>query len=345
MLNVSVVVPAFKRVSQTLRTLDLLLDSEGKGSTFELEIIVADSTPDDSLKTAIEEKFGNLVSYVKPTNPGIAANKNAGAKAAKSPILIFSDSDIEPEPSSIQEAINSLQLHPNVAAVGGTVLWRGGPQDGEKDRPRIEDRLMVQGNATYIEALYSRFLATYKDVFFAVGGYDEFVFNMRGEGSDLSCRYWRAGYPLSYDEAIVVHHVHDVTDAAAVRVDHPEWGIAKDLLLLGYKYNMFDDGFENFPATVDINFSPIGAKGYYRMLQGIGRHFGELVATKPALDAFRAKDKPAYDFKFLEVFSNVETFTKCIEESGPRLAQIRSAIFPETPVAAPAPEVRYGGSS
>jgi glycosyltransferase involved in cell wall biosynthesis len=298
------------------------------GSTFDLELILADSTPDDSLKDALAAKFGQKVTYVKPEKSGIAANKNAGARAAHHPILIFSDSDIEPAPSAFQEAINALQLHPTAAAVGGTVLWRGGPKDGQKDRPRIEDRLIVKENTTYTEALYSRFLATYKDVFWGVGGYDEDVFNMRGEGSDLSCRYWRAGYPLAFCEAIVVHHVHDVPDAAAVRVNHPEWGIAKDLLLLGYKYDMFNDGFKNFPATVDINFSPLGAEGYYRMLQGIGRHYDELLAAKPLLDAYRAKDKPAYDFKFLEVFSNPGMFQTCVEDAASRLAPARSSVFP-----------------
>jgi len=327
MINVSCVVPCFRRVSQTLRTLDLILLSEGLGSTFNLELIIADSTPDDSLKDAVSAKFGQKVTYVKPEKPGIAANKNAGAKTAHNPVLLFSDSDIEPEPSAIQEAINALQLYPAAAAVGGAVLWRGGPHDGEKDRPRIEDRMMVAHNTTFIEALYSRFLATYKDVFWVVGGYDEQVFNMRGEGSDLSARYWRAGYPLIYSDAIVVHHVHDVTDAAAVRVEHPEWGIAKDLLLLGYKYDMFNDGFKNFPATVDINFSLLGAEGYYRMLQGVGRHYDEIIAAKPFLDAYRAKDKPAYDFKFLEVFTNTGTFQACIDETTSKLASIRESAF------------------
>jgi len=328
MINVSIVVPAFKRIPQTLRTLDLLLLSEGLNSTFTLEIIIADSTPDTSLRDALSAKFGQKVIYVKPEKMGIAANKNAGARAAHGTILIFSDSDIEPQPNALQEAINALQLHPKAAAVGGTVLWRGGPHNEEKDRPRIEDRMMIAENTTFIEALYSRFLATYKDVFWAVGGYDENVFNMRGEGSDLSVRYWRAGYPLTYSDAIIVHHVHDVTDAAAVRVDHPEWGIAKDLFLLGYKYDMFNDGFKNFPATVDINFSLLGAEGYYRMLQGIGRHFDDLIAAKPFLDAYRAKDKPAFDFKFLEVFSNTETFQVCIDDAGLKLAEVRSMIFP-----------------
>lgn len=318
--------PAFKRVDQTLRSLEYVV-SDVDASVCDLEVIVADSTPDDSLKNAILTKFSDRVVYLKPEKPGIASNKNAGAKAAKGDILIFCDSDMEIEKNSIMAAVNSLQNHPKAAAIGGTVLWRGGPFDGQKDRPRIEDRMLIRDDTTFIEALYSRFLATYKDVFWSVGGYDADVFNMRGEGSDLSIRYWRAGFPLAYDESIIVYHIHDVPDAAAVRVEHPEWGVAKDLLLLGYKYNMFNDGYKNFPATVDINFSPLGAEGYYRMLQGIGRHYDELIAAKQPLDVFRAKDQPAYDFKFLEVFSEVEMFNTCLDEVNVKLADIRAGVF------------------
>jgi glycosyltransferase involved in cell wall biosynthesis len=327
MINISVIVPAFKRIDQTLKSLDLLLLSEGLGSTFDMELIVADSTPDTSLQSAIRTKFGEKVLYVKPPKAGIATNKNAGATLAKHPVLIFCDSDMEVENNTISEAVGALQKHEKAAAIGGTVLWRGGPQDGQKDRPRLEDRMLIKDYTTFIEALYSRFVITYKDVFWNLGGYDEEVFNMRGEGSDLSIRYWRAGYPLAYEESVLVHHVHDVPDAAAVRVDHPEWGIAKDLLLLGYKYDMFNDGYKNFPATVDIDFSPLGAEGYYRMLQGIGRHYEELVTAKPALDAYRATDKPVYDFKFLEVFSGAALFEQCLEGASAALAGVRATVF------------------
>jgi glycosyltransferase involved in cell wall biosynthesis len=327
MNKVSCIVPTFKRVGQTVHTLDLLLRSDGVGSSFELELIVADSTPDSSVKDAVEEKFSEKVVYVKPQKEGIAANKNAGARAAHHPILLFCDSDMEVEKNAILEAVGALEIHTKAAMIGGTVLWLGGPHDGEKDRPRIEDRMFIQDDTTYTEAIYSRFIATYKDVFQAVGGYDEEIFNMRGEGSDLSIRYWRAGYPLAYEESVIVHHVHDVPDAAAVRVPHPEWGIAKDLVLLGYKYDMFNDGYKNFMATVDIDFSPLGAEGYYRLLQGIGRHYEDLIAVKPALDRFRASDTPVYDFKFLEVFTNNEMLDACLGEAKLRLSQARQSAF------------------
>jgi glycosyltransferase involved in cell wall biosynthesis len=328
MIYISCVVPAFKRVDQTLLSLDLLLASEGVGSAYELEVILADSTPDDSLKTAVHQKFGDRVVYIKPDKLGIAGNKNAGAKIAKHPILIFCDADVEVEKNTIAESIASLQKHDRVAGVGGNVFWRGGEHNGQKDRPRLEDRMMIKEDTTFIEALYSRFFVTYKDIFWAVGGFDADVFNMRGDGSDLSVRYWRLGFPLAYEESIVVHHVHDSPDASDAGIDHPEWDVARDLLLLGYKYDMYNDGFKNFPATVNINFSSLGGQGYYRMLQGIGRHYEFIMAAKPILDAFRASEKPIYDFKFLEVFSNAEMFGLCIDAAQSRIAAARAVAFP-----------------
>lgn len=303
MAGVSIIVPTFKRVEQTVKTIQLLLD-------FDAEIIVADSTPDDSLKTALDTR----VRYVRPTTAGIAANKNAGARAATQPILIFCDSDMEVERDTLVKTIEALKRHETAAMVGGTVIWKGGPHDGTNDRPRPEDRMKTVGATIYGEALYSRFIATYKTIFTQVGGYDESVFNMRGEGSDLSCRYWRAGYPLVYDESIVVHHVHDAPDSAALRVEHPEWGIAKDLLLLVYKYNMLDGDYPNFAATVVKNIPDT-----YQFLQGIEKHYDLIVSVKENVDMFRKTDKPVYDFKFLEVFSQEKLFEECIAKAKERM--------------------------
>lgn len=328
MVGVSVVVPTFQRIEQTAHTLELLLCSTGKGSAFELELIVADSTADFSLRDALFTKFGQKITYLRPEKTGIAANKNAGAKIAKHPILIFCDSDIETDPGTILRTIDSLRTHETAGAVGSIVLWRGGAHDGEYDRPRPEDRMKVVKLSTYTEAIYSRYMATYKDVFWAVGGYDDVVFNMRGEGSDLSARYWRAGYPLIYDSDIVVHHMYEAPDSAALRVAHPEWDIAKDFLLLAYKYNMFDRDYPAFASTVAMNFVPFGNRSSYRFMQGIGKHAELLVAAKPILDAYRASDKPLYDFKFLEVFSQLKLFEECLGSAFQRLADVRNRAFP-----------------
>ncbi|MEK7165433.1 MAG: glycosyltransferase [Patescibacteria group bacterium] len=315
MFAVSVIVPSFKRIDQTLKTLTLIKESAGKGKEFVLELIVSDSTPDESLKNQVQEVFGNQVVYTKPKTSGIAANKNQGARIARHPIIIFCDSDMEVEPETFINTLNSLKKHPTAAAVGGKVIWKGGEKNGQLDRPRPEDSTKTIGQTTYIEALYSRYLATYKDIFWQVGGYDEEVFNMRGEGADLSIRYWRAGFPLVYDTTVKVHHVHDAPESAALRVAHPEWGIAKDLLLLGYKYSMFGFTCPNFSATIAANFRHLGSGGYYCLLEGIGKHMDFITTAKSRLDEFRQHDQPRYDFKFLEIISREDLFNQCVENA------------------------------
>ncbi len=314
MNSVSIIVPAFKRVDQTVKTLTLIRASSGWGTEFTAEIIVADSTPNDSLKEALANTFGAEVLYAKPDKPGIATNKNAGAKLAKYPIIIFCDSDMEVEPETLTLTLKALIDQPTAGAVGGKVVWRGGPHDNQLDRPRQEDRMQMIADTIYIEALYSRYLGTYREVFREVGGYDEEMFNMRGEGSDLSIRYWRAGFPLAYDERIVVHHVYDAPEGAAVRIDHAEWGIAKDFLLLAYKYKMFDRDYPNFSATVRVNFEKLGSKSYFRLLQGIGMNLAQITQAVEE-NVKTAAVSPRYDFKFLEVFSNTQMFHDCINKS------------------------------
>lgn len=323
MTKASVIVPAYKRIEQTIKTIDLLQQSKGSGMKFALEVIVADGTPDDTLKQALRGEFADKVLYTRPKKAGIATDKNQGAKVASCPILIFCDSDIEVKKDTILQTVKALQQHKTAGAVGGQVIWRGGPNDGKHDRPRPEDRTETVDGVTYIEAIYSRYIATYRDVFWEVGGYDEVVFNMRGEGSDLSVRYWRAGYPLVYDNSIVVHHVHETEGGIIRGTQHPEWGIAKDLLLLAYKYDMLEKDFDNFSKTVAANFAPLGKAGHYRLLQGIGKYLDFITEIKPELDRQKRQMLSPYDFKFLEIFSNKQLFQRCIAEAREKLQQVR----------------------
>jgi len=327
MISISIIVPSYKRIQQTLITISFLLSSEGINKEYLVEIIAADSSPNEELKNILKSKFGKKIIYTRPKKPGIATNKNQGAKIAKNPILIFCDSDMEVEKNTLLNTINSLKKHPTAGAIGGQVIWRTGPNDGNHDRPRPEDRRETIDETTYIEALYSRYIATYKEVFWKAGGYDQVVFNMRGEGSDLSIRYWRAGYPLVYDESIIVHHVHEVEGGIIRGVSHPEWGIAKDLLLLAYKYDIIDESYKNFIHTVAANFEKFGRDGFYRIIEGIGKNLDFITEVKPFIDKQKTKMKALYDFKFLEIFSQKELFEECVHKAGQKLENVRKKLF------------------
>lgn len=327
MLKASVIVPTYKRIDQTITTIHLLMGSAGINKDFTLEIIVSDSTPDSTLEDAVKKEFQDNIIYTKPSHEGIAANKNQGAKVASHDILIFCDSDMEVEKDTVWNTLKSLQDNPSAAAVGGNVIWKGGPQDGTYDRPRSEDRMVTIEGTTFIEALYSRYIAMYKNVFETVGGYDEAVFNMRGEGSDLSIRLWREGFPLTFDKSITVHHVHNVEGGIIRNVPHPEYGIAKDVLLLGYKYDMFEDGHENFEKNIGSNFTQFGETGYARVVQGIGMYYDFIVKVKPILDEQKKSMKPIYPFKFAEIFTDQALFNTCINAAKGRLEDIRKENF------------------
>lgn len=327
MIKISVIVPCYNRVEQSLKTIDLILFSEGINKEFQLETIVVDSSPDNKLETAVKQKFSDKIIYTRPKKPGIATNKNQGVKTATSSFLVFCDSDMELEKNTLINTINALKKYPTAAAISGQVIWRGGEKDDTLDRPRKEQRMVTVGETTYIEAIYSRYIATYKEVFDNVGGYDEEVFNMRGEGSDLSVRFWRAGFPLVYDSSIIVHHVHEVEGGIIRGVPHPEWGIAKDLLILAYKYDILDDQYKNFINTVAADFGKFGSEGYYRIIEGIAKNLDFITQIKPIIDAKKKQMQALYDFKFLEVFSQEQLFKQCISQAKEKLLKIREKAF------------------
>lgn len=315
MNSASIIIPAYRRVEQTVETIRLLQASTGWNSLFHAEIIVADSTDDDSIKSAVNKFEG--VTYTKPTSVGISKNKNAGAALAKHDVLIFCDSDIEVEPDTVLNTLQALINNPNVAGLTGQIKWRGGSASGTLDRPRTEDRMYDFGSVVYTEAIYSRFFATYKHVFESVGGYDDELFNMRGEGSDLSIRYWRAGFPLAYFEKIIAHHVHGVPDSIALRIKNPQYDIAKDLLLLALKYDLKETD-TNFVATITKNFHPYGDEGYASFVFGFINH-KKLIAKALQLLDKHPLETPRYAFKFLEVFSDEELLKTCIKTAQTRI--------------------------
>jgi len=132
----------------------------------------------------------------------------------------------------------------------------------------------------------------------------------------------RAGYPLAYDEKIIVHHVFDTEGGIIRGVPHPEWGIAKDLLLLAYKYDLSSDD-KNFINAVKTNFEKFPEDGYFQIIEGIKNNLQFIIDKKPIIDEQKKNMKAKYNFKFLEIFSNKELFEKCISEAKYLLKNLR----------------------
>jgi len=310
-MKLSIIVPGYKRIKQTKKTLKLLLNSKGWGKEFEAELIVADSTADDSLKGMLEG-FGKRIRYVRPRRAGISTNKNAGARVAKGDLLIFCDSDIEVEKETLNEVVKAFKKHPKAGMLMGITIWQGGEKDGQNDRPRKEDRIFKYQGTNFVEAIYGRFMATYRDIFWQVGGFDEEFFNLRGEGSDLSIRYWRSGYPLVYEPKIQVDHVFGAPDAITRQIQHPERGPIRDWLILLLKYGLWGRK-GNLAKTMVWLKEWFGEKDKYVIMETVVALLPWLVENWEKIKKAQQKVlKPKFEFKFLEIFSEPELFKKCV---------------------------------
>lgn len=325
--KVSIVIPAYLRAEQTKKTLLNLYESTGWNSGFIPEVIVADSSPDDSVKNILPELKNPVPFYIRPKISGIAANKNAGAGNSRNEILIFCDSDMEVEPDALIHTLSCLLDHPQVAMVGGKVIWKGSGKEGQLDRPRKEDRMQTVNGTCFTEVIYSRFMATYRSLFFQIGGYDEELFNMRGEGSDLSIRYWRSGLPLAFDEKIIVHHVYDAPQTATRHIEHPERGIIRDLIQLGYKYGLSRDESPNFAKTLQWLTDEFGERDKYIIIESIVSLLPYFWENREKVEKCTSKIPLEYDFKFLDIFTKNSEFLECVQKAEERIREAREKAF------------------
>lgn len=90
-MDISIIIPSYKSRKTICLCLDRLIDQK---SRLKYEVIVVDSTPDDSVR-GIMKKYQKNTSWIflkNKTNPGIA--RNIGVEKAKASFLIFLDSDV-----------------------------------------------------------------------------------------------------------------------------------------------------------------------------------------------------------------------------------------------------------
>jgi glycosyltransferase involved in cell wall biosynthesis len=159
---ISFVIPAHNEdalIGQTLRT--LLASAESVGKPFEV-IVVDDASTDQTAEIA--RSLGAAVVTVNLRK--ISAVRNAGARAARGDVLIFVDADTLVPVKALASAMDAIHQ----GAVGGGA------------RVRIDDDVpvwatplltMVSWGLCWLRLAAGCFLFARRDVFEAVGGFDE----------------------------------------------------------------------------------------------------------------------------------------------------------------------------
>lgn len=194
-LQVSVVVPTYSRPKLLERCLDALAaQTLPRG---EYEVVVVSDGPDPRTNAAVRRSAMAVRHLELRQRSGPAAARNAGSRAAESPIVAFTDDDTVPDPTWLEAGL--AEIAAGADAVAGSVVMplSDSPTDYERDAARLAAAEFVTANCFVT-----------REMLHTVGGFDErFTLPWR-EDSDLHFRLLEHGAVVRRAPgALVVHPV------------------------------------------------------------------------------------------------------------------------------------------
>lgn len=202
-VEISVVIPTFRRPYLLQRCLDALLRQDLDPRRF--EIIVCDDEPGETTRTlvacytAMAENCGLAVTYLAVRGRhGPAAARNRGWRAAGGSVIAFTDDDTVPDVQWLSSGLAAMAA-PDVAAVSGRieVPLPDEPTDYERDAAGLAQAEFATANCFVRRSMLAR-----------IGGFDERYAAAWREDSDLQFSILGAGgLIVRADTARVVHPV------------------------------------------------------------------------------------------------------------------------------------------
>ena len=197
---VSVVVPAYNAKRTIGLTLQALIQQTYKGPT---EIFVVDDGSRDHTAEYILE-FSDVI-YIRQSNQGPAVARNRGFRASKGEFVFFTDSDCIPELSWIEKCLAGF-TSPEIGVVCGSY----GIANPEHILARcIHQEILYRHQ--YLMPDFPKAFGSYnfcvrRNLFEAVGGFNEGYRNPSGEDNDLSYKILRTGSKIYFSRDCYVEH-------------------------------------------------------------------------------------------------------------------------------------------
>jgi len=207
---VSVVVATRDRAARLRSLLAALAAQTLPRERFEV-VVVDDGSTDDTPSALLDGAVETDLRHERPRGP--AAARNTGWRAARAPLVAFTDDDCRPEPGWLAAGLAAASAAPGAVVQGRT---RPEPADeallGRSPRAR-SIRIDALGpfyetcNVFYPRALLER-----------TGGFDERIITPGSEDTDLALRAFEQGAGAVFaPDALVNHEVAEPTLAQAIR--------------------------------------------------------------------------------------------------------------------------------
>jgi glycosyltransferase involved in cell wall biosynthesis len=213
-VRISLVIPTLGRAQSLGRVLDRL--ERQTVADFEV-VVVADAketAPEELDRLVAGRPFA--VQRLQADRPGASAARNAGWRAARSPLVLFIDDDILPEPPLVAE---HLAWHERTSedevGVLGHVRWA----DELDVTPFMHwlvhgvqfDYPKIRGDKADWGFFYTANASVKRALLEDVGGFEEVALPFGYEDLDLARRMHDArGFRLLYNRAALAEHVHEM---------------------------------------------------------------------------------------------------------------------------------------
>jgi len=215
-MNISVVIPTRNRLDTLREVIPTLVRQTLARERY--EIVVADSRSDDGTAQYLSESSAALPNGALRHLPGAyrsrAAARNAGAAAARAPLILFTDADILASENLLETHVadHAAAERAHIAVVGCELRvqslddYRLQLARPEARRPlqrpwrrRLSWLYFLTGNAS-----------VRRDDFDKVGGFDEAFTGYGHEDLELGYRLQKSGVQILYDRRAINFHWHPV---------------------------------------------------------------------------------------------------------------------------------------
>ena len=215
--RVSVVVSTYQRASFLPRLVAALEEQTLPGDAFEVVMVDNGSTDgtaallsDLSARTRLDLRMVKV-----PVNRGPAPGRNAGWRAARAPIIAFTDDDCVPTSGWLAEGLHAMGGGQR-AVVGRTV-----PHPDQHAQQGPFSLTVAVEDTTYFHTCNVFYRREHLE---EVGGFDETFSTPGGEDTDLGLRVCALGTEAVFSpEALMYHEVHRSSFRSALR-QATRWG-------------------------------------------------------------------------------------------------------------------------
>jgi len=182
------------------------------------EIIVVDDTSTDA-SASLAAKLGAIVLPLPDGPRGPARARNHGAASAQGDVLVFLDADVVSHPDTLGTIKTYLTDTPEIAALFGSYDVDP-PAPGLVSRYRnLLHHYIHQHGRSEASTFWAGCGAVRRNVFRAVGGFDESYLIAAVEDIEFGARLRREGYRIRLCPDIQVTHLKSWTFASLLRTD------------------------------------------------------------------------------------------------------------------------------